>query len=179
MDKVIFKKKKTFFQGVNVIQKINHTDKRGEFIKLFSKDNLKKIGWNKNIFQINYSVTKKKGTIRGMHYQIGKFKEEKIVTCIKGSLYDVVIDMRKNSPTYLKWFGIILSKKNKLSLHIPENFAHGFQTLEDNTEVIYIHSNYYNPKKEITINPLDPATKIKWKNKIKFMSKKDKQSELL
>lgn len=160
--------------GSYVISLDKISDSRGFFARLFCKDEFKK----KNIFftipQINTSESKKKGTIRGFHFQSGSSSEAKLVRCIKGSIYDVVIDLRKNSKTYLKWFGVKLSSKNKKMLYIPKGCAHAFQSLEDNIELIYLVDHKYDPKKEKGIRYNDPVFKIQWPQKVTNISKKDR-----
>ena len=111
-------------------------DSRGWFARTYCKNEFLNIGHNKEWVQINHSFTSLKGTIRGLHFQQKPFTEIKLLRCIPGSVFDVIVDLRKDSPTFLKWFGIELSAENKKMLYIPEGFAHGFQTLENNTELI-------------------------------------------
>lgn len=147
-------------------------DKRGYFSKHYSSKHLSK-KLNK-IKQVNISYNKKAGVIRGMHYQQGKFNELKIVSCIRGKIYDVIIDLRKNSKNYLKYFGITLSEKNRKSLIVPKGYAHGFQVLEDNTYLVYFHSEEFKKNFDKSINPLDPVVGIKWKKNLKkIFSNKD------
>ena len=172
-----FSFKKTPFKDLLVLNQFNFNDNRGSFIKLYSENFFKKKKFQ--IRQVNYSLNKTKGTIRGMHYQVGGFAEEKIVTCIKGKIFDVVIDLRKNSKTYLKWYKIILNSKYKRSLFVPKGFAHGFQTLDDNTEIIYLHSKNHSKKHERTINSIDPKISIKWPIKKKIFSYKDRRQHFI
>jgi dTDP-4-dehydrorhamnose 3,5-epimerase len=111
---------------------------------------------------LNDSFTYKKATVRGMHFQHAPFREIKLVRCIAGTVYDVIIDLRKDSPTFLRWFAIELSSENKRMVYIPEGFAHGFQCLTDNCELIYHHTEFYNPAAEAGIRYDDPMIKIKW-----------------
>ena len=149
----------------------NINDKRGFFGRLFCK---KIFGKNfKNISQINRSLTKKKFTIRGMHYQAPPFSEDKIIICTKGKIFDVAIDLRKKSKTFGKWQSVILSSKNNKMFLIPKGFAHGFMSLEKNTEIIYFVSEFYNPKKEKGVLYNDPFFSIKWPAKPTLVSKKD------
>ena len=153
-------------------------DKRGYFSKFYCSKHLKKK--LNRIKQVNISYNKKAGVIRGMHYQKGMYNETKIISCLKGKIYDVIIDLRKNSKNYLKYYGIILSEKNRKSLIVPKGYAHGFQVLEDNTYLIYFHSEIFKKSSEKSINPLDPLIGIKWKQKInKIISSKDKKSKYL
>ena len=147
-------------------------DHRGEFTKIFSSDFFKKKKYPK-IKQINISLNHKVGTIRGMHLQTPPFSEEKYVSCIEGKIQDIILDLRKKSKTYKKWMSIDLPKKNGYILKVPKGCAHGFQSLLDNSRVIYYHTNTYNKKYEKIINPLSQLYKIKWKKKITKISKKD------
>ena len=123
---------------------------------------------------MNHSFNNLKGTIRGMHFQKEPHQEKKLVRCIKGSVFDVIIDLRKESETFLKYISIELSEKNKTMILIPENFAHGFQTLEDNTELLYHHTEFYNKEFEDGLLYNDPQLKITWPLPVTVISEKDK-----
>jgi dTDP-4-dehydrorhamnose 3,5-epimerase len=118
-------------------------------------------------------MTRHKGTIRGMHYQVPPVGEIKIIRCVHGSVFDVMVDLRAQSPTFLKWHGETLSEENMLMAYIPEGFAHGFQSLTDNTELIYHHSAFYSPEHERGIRFDDPALGIRWPLPAKKVSGKD------
>jgi dTDP-4-dehydrorhamnose 3,5-epimerase len=148
-----------------------YKDKRGYFSKIYSP----KKSPIKNIKQINLSLTKKIGIIRGLHLQLGKFKETRIIKCIKGQIFDVVVDLRPSSKTYLKYKSKILKENEDLNIVVPKGFAHGFQTLKRNTKILYLHSNEYSKKNEMTIYPLDARINIKWPIKVINMSSKDKK----
>lgn len=163
----------TGFHGLYVIKLKSFIDHRGEFTRMYCKDEFLSIGLNKPIVQINKSKTLKPGTIRGMHFQSGINAEDKIVNCSAGKVYDVVIDLRPDSGTYLSWFGIELSAENHTSLLIPSGFAHGFQTIEKNSEIIYFVTNQYNNTAEDGIHPLDPKINIVWPLACTEMSEKD------
>ena len=120
-------------------------DERGWFARTYCKNEFGKIGHTKDWVQLNHSFTKQIGSIRGMHFQLAPFSEIKLVRCIAGAVYDVIIDLRKNSPTFFKYFGVELSASNKKMIYIPEGFAHGFQALTDDCELIYHHSQFYTP----------------------------------
>ena len=157
---------------------LNHLkDERGFFARLFCSKILKKNLGGFDIAQINNSFSKKKGTLRGMHFQKGKFAEAKIVRCIKGSIQDVIIDIRKKSPTYKNIFSINLSEKNRTMLYVPRGVAHGFLTLQKNCEVIYLVDNFYKPKYESGLRYNDKEFKIQWKLPVKHLSDKDKKWE--
>jgi dTDP-4-dehydrorhamnose 3,5-epimerase len=164
---------KTKLEGLIVIKLKPFHDLRGEFTRLFCHEEYLAMGVTKNILQINKSKSTKAGTIRGMHFQTGIYSETKIVTCISGKIYDVAVDMRPNSKTYLKWYGIELSEKNKNSIIIPEGFAHGYQSMENNSEILYFVTNNYNSLSEDGVHPLDPFLKIDWPLKCTEISNKD------
>jgi dTDP-4-dehydrorhamnose 3,5-epimerase len=157
-----------------VIEIEPHQDNRGYFERLICRNEMMGIGLTKEIVQINHSFSKQKGTLRGMHYQVPPFTETRIIKCIKGSVFDVAIDIRKESPTFLKWFGLELTEGNNRMLFIPEGFAHGFQTLKNNSELLYFHTGYYNPQAEAAINYSDPLLKIKFPLKVTEISDRDK-----
>jgi len=170
---------KTKLIGLYIIELEPFQDERGEFYRVLCKNELKEIGHKKEIVQINFSNTIKEGAIRGMHFQYPPKSEIKIVKCLKGSIFDIAIDLRKKSPTFLQWHGEILSSKNLKMMYIPEGFAHGFQALEDNAEVIYFVSEFYSPEFEGGVKYNDPRINIKWPLKITMISQKDKILKLL
>jgi dTDP-4-dehydrorhamnose 3,5-epimerase len=155
------------------------SDIRGEFSRLFCEKEFKEIGLSKKIINVNYSKTLNKGSVRGMHYQESPYGETKIIKCINGIIYDVAIDMRKNSQTYLQYFGIELSQDNNTMLYVPEGFAHGFQALTDNAEIVYFNTQFYSPEHEKGVNIIDPSVGIKWPISISHQSDKDKDINFL
>jgi len=169
----------TSLKGSYIIEPKPFVDERGWFARTFCKEEFQKINHNKEWVQLNHSFTNRTGTIRGMHYQNPPYTEIKLVRCIAGSVYDVIIDLRKGSPTFLKWFGIELSALNKKMIYIPEGFAHGFQTLADNSELIYHHSEFYKPGVENGIRYDDPTININWKLAVTSLSDRDKQHNYL
>lgn len=148
-------------------------DERGWFGRVFCNEEFSKIGHTKQWVQINHSFTVKKGALRGMHFQRSPYTEIKLVRCIAGEIFDVIIDLRENSNTFLKWFGVHLSAQNKKMLYIPQGFAHGFQTMKENTELIYHHSEFYNSDFEDGIKYDEPLVGIKWPMKIQEISLRD------
>ena len=154
-------------------------DNRGFFIKLFCKENFSKKLNNINIKKINYSFNKKKGTIRGLHYQDNPYSEQKILYCLKGKIFDVIVDIRKSSKNYLKYKKFTLEEKKNEVLIIPKGFAHGFQTLTNNCKILYFHSDLYKKKFEKGINPMDSKIRINWPIKKVIISKKDKNRKFL
>ena len=149
-------------------------DDRGFFARLFCVNEFEKNGLNNKIVQINNSLSRDKGTLRGIHYQLKPKAENKIVRCIKGSLYDVIVDIREDSETFGKWFGIELSEENRTMLYVPEGFGHGFLTLQENTEAFYLVTEFYAPDYERGIRWNDPYFNIKWPIEPLIISEKDK-----
>lgn len=165
---------KTDFPDVYVIKLNPFVDDRGSYARLFCEKELASILNDKHIVNINYQVTNKRGTIRGLHYQEGKNCEAKIIKCVKGRILDVIVDMRPCSKTYLGVFTKILDEDSKELLYVGEGYAHGFQTLEDNTETMYFTTQFYDPQSERGINPLDPVLTIEWPIKAIILSDKDR-----
>ena len=154
-------------------------DERGTFTRLFCLNELKKIGWLNQISQINRTFTKTIGSIRGMHFQLPPASESKIIVCTRGEIFDVAVDLRKESKTFLKYTSVILSSKINNMILIPKGFAHGFQTLTKDVELIYFHDYEYTPKSEKGINPLDPLINVNWPIDNKIISIKDKTTKML
>ena len=154
-------------------------DHRGFFSRLFCTEEFKEIGLIKPFVQVNYTMTRKKGTVRGMHFQKPPFAENKIVTCVKGEVLDIAVDIRKNSKTFLNYHSVVLSDTNFKSLYIPEGFAHGFQALKQDCQLIYFHTESYYPSAEGAINPLDSRLAIQWPIKVTEISERDKSQPML
>jgi len=150
-------------------------DSRGLFARSCCKREFEAHSLNPEIVQCNISFNIKKGILRGMHYQIKPFEEAKLVRCTRGAIFDVIIDLRADSPTFKDWFAVELTDKNRKMLYIPERFAHGFQTLKDNTEVFYQMSEYYSPKHSRGIRWNDPSFSVQWPEDTRIISKKDQQ----
>ena len=165
--------KNTNFEGLFIIEPNIFEDNRGSFSRIFCENELSSV-LDFNIKQINHSVTSKSGTIRGLHFQYEPNSEIKVIKCVKGSVFDVVVDIRRNSETFLKVFSIELSELNNKIIFIPKGFAHGFQALEDNTELIYLHSSLYKPSNEGALNPVDRILDITWPEDISNISEKDR-----
>lgn len=163
----------TNLNGVYVIELEPREDSRGYFTRVFAKEELKKAGIDFSIVHINRSLSKEKGVIRGMHYQKFPWQEDKIIQCLSGKIFDVVLDLRKNSKTFGQWVGKVIDPGNKKMMLIPKGCAHGFQTLEKNTTVEYFVTQYYAPDFEKGIRYNDPFFKIKWPIKNAIVSEKD------
>lgn len=152
----------THLKGAFVVEIEKHEDVRGFFTRVFCQEEFAEHGLNTAVAQCNISHNIKKGTIRGMHYQSAPYQEAKFIRCIQGSLYDVIVDLRPLSPTYCQWFGVELSAANYKALYVPEDFAHGFQTLEDNTNIMYQVSQFYHPESAQGVRWNDTAFNIEW-----------------
>ena len=174
-----FEYEQTEFNGIVKVKRRQMGDERGFFSRLWCIEQLKEIGWTEEVLQVNHSYSKKTGTVRGLHYQTEPYREKKFVTCLKGAISDVIVDVRENSETFLKHIVIELSESNCNSLIVPEGFAHGFQTLTDDTEIIYLVSNQYSMKYEKGLNPLDPRLNIEWTTEITDLSERDKSHEFV
>ncbi len=148
--------------GLQVITRQPIVDTRGWFERAYCADTFADLGMVKTISQINRSFTSQKGSVRGMHFQTAPFAETKFVSCLRGEVFDVAVDLRANSPTFLQWHGEILSASNQRSLLIAEGFAHGFQTLSADCEMLYLHTQKFDPASSCGINPLDPRLAIDW-----------------
>lgn len=151
------------------------SDTRGWFSRTFCSDEFKSIGFTESWVQHNHSFTVKKGSIRGMHYQINPACETKLVRCIAGRVFDVAVDLRPSSQTYLKWHAEELSADNGKMILIPKGFAHGFQTLSNNCELLYCHTQAYKPEYEAGLNYLDEALNISWPLEITEISDRDRK----
>ena len=154
--------RETKLKGAFVIEPESFTDERGVFARSFSEKEFESHGINPRIAECNISVSNKRHTIRGMHFQTAPFAQAKLVRCTKGAIYDVIIDLRPESPTFKQWIGEELTAENRRMLFVPEGFAHGFQTLVDDTEVFYQVSDFYAPENAGGVRWNDPAFGIKW-----------------
>ncbi len=159
--------------GLKIIRRRTLTDDRGFLSRLFCAETLAPAGWTKPIVQINHTHTRRAGTVRGMHYQEGAHAEMKLVSCLAGAVWDVAVDLRQDSPTFLHWHAVQLSPDNDCSLLIPEGFAHGFQALSDNVWLHYCHSAAYAPPAERGLHPHDPRLAIDWPAPVIELSVRD------
>ena len=164
----------TNLKGAFLIELDKLQDERGFFARSYCQREFEEHGLNPRVVQCNVSYNIKKGTMRGMHYQVPPYEEAKLVRCIKGAIYDVIIDLRPDSETYMKHYGVQLDSENRSMLFVPEGFAHGFLTLEDNTEVFYQMSEFYAPDSARGFRWNDPAFDIKWPMEIKVISDRDR-----
>ncbi|MFA6251727.1 MAG: dTDP-4-dehydrorhamnose 3,5-epimerase [Candidatus Paceibacterota bacterium] len=169
----------TQLKDVLIIEPDVFEDNRGWFVETYNKKKLKEAGIITEFIQDNYSYSKKRGTLRGLHLQNEPYAQAKLVYCIKGTVLDVAVDLRKDSPTYKKWFSIELSEQNRKQLFIPRGFAHGFLTLTDDTEFQYKVDNDYNKQSERSIRFDDPEIGIDWKISNPILAEKDKIAPFL
>lgn len=165
--------KETPLSGAYIIELDKKGDDRGFFARVFCEKEFSKAKLDDHFVQINNSLSAEKGTLRGMHYQLAPYAETKIVRCIKGALYDVILDLRPDSPTFGMSFGEEITEENRRMMYVPKGFAHGFITLEDDTEAFYLVSEFYAPKAERGIKWDDPKFNIQWPITPKIISEKD------
>jgi len=156
-----------------LVQRQRSEDVRGFFSRFFCAEELALAGFTLPIAQINHTFTARRGAVRGMHFQRAPHAEDKFISCLRGEIFDVAVDLRRSSPTFLKWHAAVLSAENGRSLLVPQGFAHGFQTLTDDCELIYLHSRPYAASAEGALNAADPALSIKWPLPINDISQRD------
>lgn len=171
--------RETKIKGLYIIELEPKVDDRGYLRRVFCKEELTNNGLDFSIVQVSQTLTKQKGTIRGMHLQKSPKAEDKIVQCLKGSVYDVAIDLRENSATYGQWVGEELTANNQKMFLIPKGFAHGFQTLSDDCELQYFMSEYYSGDLASGVRFSDPLFNIKWPLEVLNLSEKDKNWPLI
>lgn len=164
---------KTPIAGLCVLQRKPIGDSRGYFERMFCSRDMENILQGKPILQSNHTLTVACGTLRGMHYQLPPHTETKLVSCLRGEVFDVAVDLRSDSPTFLHWHGEILSAENHKTLVIPDGFAHGFQTLCDDCEMLYFHTAAHQPEAEAALHACDPHLGITWPLPIIGMSPRD------
>lgn len=163
----------TFLKGAFVIDLEKREDDRGFFARAFCQREFAEHGLEVQVAQCNVSFNERKGTLRGMHYQVSPFEEAKLVRCNMGSIYDVIIDLRRGSPTLGQSFGVELTAQNRRMLYVPREFAHGFQTLEHNTEVFYLMSQFYSAEHSRGVRWNDPAFGINWPLDERIINERD------
>lgn len=169
----------TPLKGAYIIETEPFKDSRGLFARTYCKNEFQQIGHHKEFVQFNHSMTVQKGTIRGMHYQVPPSAEIKLIRCVRGCVFDVIIDIRENSPSFLSYVSVELSEDNMKIIYVPEGFAHGFQTLENNTQLIYHHTQFYTPENERGIRYNDPAIHINWPLDAVNITEKDQNYSLI
>ncbi len=164
----------TRVKGAYLVDIAKREDSRGFFARAWCKQEFEAHGLNPNVAQANIGFSPKRGTLRGMHYQAAPYQEAKLVRCTMGEIYDVLIDLRPDSPTYMQWLGVELTAQNRQMLHVPEGCAHGYQTLTDDTEVVYQTSQFYAPEYARGVRYDDPAFGISWPIEVRVISDADK-----
>lgn len=169
----------TSLRGLVVVERHRIADHRGFLSRIYCADELTEIGFKTPIAQVNLTLTRRRGTVRGMHFQRPPHAEDKLVSCLRGEVLDVAVDLRAGSPTLLKWHAEILSADNSRSLFIPQGFAHGFQALTEDCELLYLHSKAYASNAEGAVNALDPGLGIRWPLEVSDISERDRGHELL
>jgi dTDP-4-dehydrorhamnose 3,5-epimerase len=165
--------------GLTLVQRKVTEDHRGFLSRFYCANDFSEVGLNTPIAQINQTLTKAKGAVRGLHFQNPPHAEIKLVSCLQGEIFDVAVDLRQNSPTFLQWHGVVLSAQNRQSLLIPEGFAHGFQALSQDCELIYLHTADYHPEAEGALNVADPRLNIAWPLAITEISERDRNHKLI
>lgn len=165
--------------GAAVVDTEPFIDHRGVFARFFCEKELLEIIGERHFVNVNFSRNIKKGVVRGLHFQYPPKAEMKLVRCIRGSVYDIIVDIRKNSPTFLKWYGVELSAENMKMICIPEGFAHGFQVLEDFSEMLYLHSEFYSKEHEGALNYSDPLLGIEWPLEPTDVSERDRTHKMI
>lgn len=169
----------TEIKDVKIVEPDVFGDNRGWFMESYSYKKYKDLGIDVEFIQDNRSRTEKKGTLRGLHFQTAPMAQSKLLCCTKGAIMDVAVDLRRNSPTYLKWISVELTEDNKKQIFIPKGFAHGFVTLTDNVEVMYKVDEYYSPEHDRSIRFDDPQINVMWGVDDPILSAKDKSAPLL
>lgn len=159
--------------GIRIIETPSVTDHRGSFTRWFCMKQLSPVLGSRTLAQINNSKSVEAGTVRGLHYQKPPNAEMKIVRCIRGRVLDVAVDLRAGSPTFLKWYGAELSPENNKMMAVPEGFAHGYQALEPESELLYFNTAFYEPSNEAAVNPNDPMVAIQWPLPVINLSARD------
>ena len=169
--------KETKLKGAYLIQIEKHEDERGFFARAWCKKEFEEHGLNPHPVQANIASSQNKGTLRGLHYQIAPHEEVKLVHCIKGAIYDVIIDLRPDSPTFKQWIAVELTAENRKMLYVPEGFAHGFYVTSKEAEFVYKCTNYYDASSEVSINWNDKTLGIEWPlDHLPTLSKKDTEA---
>jgi len=160
--------------GLLAVERQQAEDARGFFSRFYCAEEFAEAGFDRPVAQMNHTLTRRSGAVRGLHFQHAPHAEDKLVSCLRGKVFDVAVDLRHGSPTLLAWHGEILSADNARSLLIPRGFAHGFQTLEDDCELIYLHSAAYAAGSEGALNALDPRVGIDWPLALTDISERDR-----
>jgi dTDP-4-dehydrorhamnose 3,5-epimerase len=159
--------------GLMLVRRNAREDERGSLTRLFAAEEMASAGWRRPIAHVNQTVTRRRGAVRGLHFQHPPHAEMKLVSCLRGAVWDVAVDLRAGSPTFLRWYAHELSSANRLAMLVPEGFAHGLQTLTDGVELLYLHTAAYVPDAERGIHPREPLLHIDWPLAITEMTTRD------
>jgi dTDP-4-dehydrorhamnose 3,5-epimerase len=165
--------------GLKVIRRRPIGDERGKLERLFCAEELGALMAGRKVVQVNHTLTARAGSVRGLHFQHPPHAERKLVTCLRGEVFDVAVDLRRNSPTLLRWHAEVLRPDNQKALFIPEGFAHGFQALSDDCELLYFHTAAYAPAAEGGLHPEDPMLAIRWPRAVSGLSPRDAAHRML
>ncbi len=165
----------TQLPGLRVVRRQPFSDARGSFARLFCLDALQAAGWPHSVAQVNHSHSKRAGTVRGLHFQRPPHHEWKLVSCLHGAVWDVAVDVRRGSPTYAQWHAQVLTPENGAALLLPPGFAHGFQCLSDDTELLYVHSQAHCAQADAGLHPMDPELALPWPQPVTEWSERDRQ----
>lgn len=165
----------TELKGAFVLELEKREDSRGFFARTFCEKEFEAHGLNTHVTQCNVAFNKRRGTLRGLHFQLQPYEEAKLVRCSRGTIYDVIVDLRRDSPTFKEWVAVELTADNRKTLYVPYGFAHSYQTLEDSTEIIYQVSQFYAPKYASGVRYNDPAFGIQWPLNITEISEQDRK----
>jgi dTDP-4-dehydrorhamnose 3,5-epimerase len=169
----------TRLAGLMIVERQRAEDSRGFFSRLYCVDEFAAAGELRPVVQVNHTMTRRKGVVRGLHFQWPPDAEAKLVSCLHGEVFDVAVDLRRESPTFLNWHGEVLSAANQRSLLIPEGFAHGLQALTDECDLVYLHTAAFRPASEGALNAADPRLAIRWPLEIAEMSDRDRAHPML
>ncbi len=163
----------TMLAGVTQVRRLAHADTRGAFARIFCAAELAGVGWTGPVAQVNHSVNTTRGTVRGLHYQLAPWGEMKLVSCVRGRIWDLAVDLRRDSPTFLQWHAQELTAQSGVALLLPQGCAHGFQALSDDAEIVYCHSMPYAPQAQAGIHPFDARLAIHWPLPVQGLSQND------
>jgi dTDP-4-dehydrorhamnose 3,5-epimerase len=166
--------RETAIDGLRVVEPERHEDERGFFARTWDVGDFERHGLNPRVVQCNISYNRRRGTLRGLHYQAAPHEEAKLVRCTAGAIFDVAVDLRSDSPSFRRWWGVELTAENRLALYIPEGCAHGFLTLADDSEVHYQMSEFYAPESALGVRWDDPAFGIDWPAEVAVMNDRDR-----
>ncbi|RPH37078.1 MAG: dTDP-4-keto-6-deoxy-D-glucose epimerase [Chloroflexi bacterium] len=163
----------TALHGVHVLERKRRSDERGWLERMYDAGELDTVLGSRSVVQVNRTLTRERGSVRGMHYQVAPSAEMKILSCLRGAIFDVAVDLRRHSPTFLRWHAEALDAQQQRSLVIPEGCAHGYQALADDCELLYLHTAAYDPVAEGGVHPLDPRLGIAWPLTVGHLSERD------